>query len=102
MTANPARLLAAHTGQGWWTREVGHLGVGARADVTIIDWKDKAATFTIVGGEIAAFEGRALRRADGLGGWVTRMGILERTGVGDLPLWSDGDAANAPAGTAWG
>jgi dihydroorotase len=102
MTANPARLLAEHTGQSWWTRDVGHLGPGARADVTIIDWKDKAATFTIVGGEIAAFEGRALRRADGLGGWVTRMGILERTGVGDLTLWSDGDAANAPAGTAWG
>jgi len=39
MTANPARLLAEHTGQSWWTRDVGHLGRGARADVTIIDWK---------------------------------------------------------------
>jgi len=88
MTANPARLLAEHTGQSWWTQEVGHLGVGARANVTVIDWRDKAASLTIVGGEIAAFEGRAVRRADGLGGWVTRLGILDRTGIGDLALWA--------------
>ena len=93
MTANPARLLAQHTGQSWWTTEVGHLGVGAHADATVIDRLDKAATYTIVAGEIAAFEGRALRRADGLGGWVTRLGILERTGVGDLTLWAEAAAA---------
>lgn len=89
MTANPARLLADHTGQSWWTEEVGHLGVGARANVTVIDWEDKAATYTIVGGEVAAFEGRPVRRGNGLGGWVTRLGILERTGVGDLALWEE-------------
>ena len=87
MTANPARVLAEHTGQPWWTEEVGHLGVGARANVTVIDPKDKMATYVIVRGEIAAFEGRAVRRANGLGGWVTRLGIIERTGVGDLALW---------------
>ena len=102
MTANPARRLAEHTGEDWWTNEVGHLGVGARANVTIIDWADKTPTFTIVGGEVAAFEGRALRRADGQGGWVTRLGIIERTGVGDLTLWTEADGANVPAGTAWG
>jgi dihydroorotase len=97
MTANPARLLAEHTGANWWTEELGHLGVGARANVTVIDWADGAPTHTIVGGEIAAFEGRAIRRADGLGGWVTRLGILERTGAGDLPLWADAPAGQAPA-----
>lgn len=96
MTCNPARLLAEHTGQDWWTEEIGHLGAGARANVTVIDWNDRAPTHTIVAGEIAGFEGRQVRRADGLGGWVTRLGILERTGVGDLPLWADAPAGQAP------
>jgi hypothetical protein len=87
MTSNPARVLGEATGQAWWSEELGHLGLGARADVTVIDWRDKSATFTIVSGEVAAFEGRPIRRANGLGGWVTRLGILERTGVGELPLW---------------
>lgn len=87
MTVNPVRRLAEGTGQRWWTEELGHLGVGARANATVIDWKDKAATYTIVAGEIAAVEGRPVRRANGLGGWVTRLGIIERTGVGDVPLW---------------
>jgi dihydroorotase-like cyclic amidohydrolase len=98
MTANPARLLAEHTGQSWWTEEVGHLGVGARANVTVIDWQDKEATYTVVGGEIAAFEGRVVRRAAGLGGWVTRLGILERTGVGDLALWDRTPDEAGPTG----
>jgi dihydroorotase len=87
MTANPARVLGEATGQPWWTEEIGHLGVGARGDVTIINWENKSPTYTIVAGEVAGFEGRAVRSAAGAGGWVTRLGILERTGVGDLPLW---------------
>lgn len=95
MTANPVRRLAEATGQPWWIEELGHLGVGARANATVIDWKDKAATYTIVAGEIAAVEGRPVRRANGLGGWVTRLGIIERTGVGDVPLWETAPARGA-------
>ena len=90
MTANPARLLREHTGAAWWTEELGHLAPGARANVTVIDWTDKRATHTIVDGELVAFEGRPIRRAGGAGGWVTRLGILPRTGVGDLTLWTQG------------
>jgi dihydroorotase len=97
MTVNPVRRLAEATGQAWWTEELGHLGVGARANATVIDWRDKAATYTIVAGAIAAVEGRPVRRANGLGGWVSRFGIIPRTGVGDLPLW---ETASAPAAEA--
>lgn len=93
MTANPARLLREHTGAAWWTEELGHLGPGARGNVTVIDWTARRATHTIVDGELAAFEGRPIRRADGLGGWVTRLGILPRTGVGDLTLWTQGQVS---------
>ncbi|WP_053057924.1 amidohydrolase family protein [Rubrobacter aplysinae] len=84
MTSNVTRLLADLTHQEWWTKELGHLGNGARANITVVDPFDKMPTFVFVNGSMAAMEGRPIREASGAGGWVTKFGILERTGVGDL------------------
>ena len=58
------------------------------ANVTVIDRKDKLATYTIVNGQIVSFENRAYRRNGGAGGWVSKYGMLRRTGVGDLAMFS--------------
>lgn len=84
MTSNVARLMGESTHQDWWTRELGHLGPGARANATLVDPYDKLPTFVFVNGVMASMEGRPVREANGAGGWVTKFGILERTGVGDL------------------
>jgi dihydroorotase len=88
MTYNPAKLIANRTGNDWWVNEVGNLGVGALANITIIDKADKLATYTIVNGEIASFENRAIRRGEGSGGWVSKFGMVRKTGVGDLAVFS--------------
>jgi len=87
MTANPSQMLSQKTGQDWWTRELGHLGKGARANITVMNKKSKLATMTLVNGMVASLEDRDIREAHGAGAWVTRFGILERTGVGDLAIW---------------
>jgi dihydroorotase len=90
MTSNVAALIARLTHEDWWTRELGHLGTGARANVTVVDPLDKLPTFTFVNGTMAAMENRPVREANGSGGWVTKFGILERTGVGDFAAFSYG------------
>ena len=87
MTCNPARLLGEKTNQKWWTEEIGHLGVGARANVTIIDPLDKMATITIVNGVVAGFEDRCVRGSNGAGMWVCKYGMLSKTGIGDLAMY---------------
>src|SRR5699024_9475554 len=47
MTANPTKYISERTNNDWWLKKVGHLGVGALGNVTIIDNKDKKATYTI-------------------------------------------------------
>jgi dihydroorotase len=84
MTSNVAVLISRLTHEDWWTRELGHLETGARANVTVVDPLDKLPTFTFVNGTMAAMESRPVREANGSGGWVTKFGILERTGVGDF------------------
>jgi dihydroorotase len=84
MTSNPAKLIGELTHQDWWTRELGHLGEGARANITVVDKDDKLPTYTFVNGVMAGMENRVVREANGAGGWVSKFGILERTGVGDL------------------
>ena len=84
MTCNPAKLIGRLTNQDWWTREAGHLGRGARANVTVVDKDDMLPTYTFVNGVMAGMENRVVREANGAGGWVSKFGILERTGVGDL------------------
>lgn len=91
MTANVAALMARLTRQEWWIRELGHLGEGARANVTVVDPLDKLPTFVFVNGFLAAMENRPVREANGAGGWVTKFGILGRTGVGDLAAFSYGN-----------
>jgi dihydroorotase len=88
MTSNVAALIARVTHEDWWTRELGHLGTQARANVTVVDPLDKLPTFTFVNGTMAAMENRPVREANGSGGWVTKFGILERTGVGDFAAFS--------------
>jgi len=84
MTSNVAELLSKLHRNNWWVREVGHLGPGARANITVFDKRNKSVRFTFVNGVIAGFESRAVRNASGAGGWVTRWGIINKTGVGDL------------------
>lgn len=89
MTLNPTRFAAEATGQSWWTTELGHLGVGARANVVLVEPHASRAVMTLVEGRIAAFEGRCIRGAHGAGGWVSRSGIRLKIGVGDLPLYQE-------------
>lgn len=91
MTANVAALMARLTRQEWWTNELGHLGEGARANVTVVDPLDKLPTFVFVNGFLAAMENRPVREANGAGGWVSKFGILGRTGVGDLAAFTYGE-----------
>ena len=88
MTCNPAELFAKRTENGWWTEKVGHLGRGALANITIVDRADKLATYTIVNGEVVSFENRAVRRNYGAGGWVSKFGMVYKTGVGDISMFS--------------
>ena len=88
MTCNPAELIAKRTGNSWWKEKTGHLAPGALANVTVIDKADKLATYTIVNGEIVSFENRAVRRNVGSGGWVSKFGMVRRTGVGEMPMFS--------------
>ncbi len=87
MTANPAALLAKRTENPFFTEKVGHLGPQALANVTVIDPEDKLATYTLVNGRVVAFENRAVRRNQGAGGWISRYGMLTRTGVGELSMF---------------
>lgn len=88
MTANPARLLGRITRNDWWSKAVGHLGKGALGNVAIVDPHDKLATYTIVNGTIVSFENRAVRRGSGAGGWISRFGMLRKTGVGELAMFA--------------
>ncbi len=90
MTSNAAGLMANLTHQDWWTNELGHLGEGARANITVVDPLDKLPTFVFVNGMMAAMENRPVREANGAGGWVSKFGILDRTGAGDLAAFSYG------------
>ena len=88
MTCNPVELIAKRTANSWWTEKIGHLGVGALANITVVDMDDKLATYTIVNGEIVSFENRAVRRNCGAGGWISKFGMVRKTGVGELAMFS--------------
>ena len=88
MTYNPAKLIGETTHNPWWTEKCGHIGVGALANITVIDPDDKLATYTIVNGNIVSFENRIVRRNSGAGGWISKFGMLRKTGIGDLAAFS--------------
>lgn len=87
MTWNVAKHFGDVTGQSYWYEKIGHLGVGALANITCIDELDKLATYTIVNGKIAGFENRAIRRAYDAGRLVTSYGLIKNTGIGDIPMF---------------
>ena len=88
MTCNPAELLAERTQNPWWREKTGHLEVGALANIAVVDTDDKLATYTIVNGQIVSFEHRIVRRHTGAGGWVSKFGMVRKTGVGDLAMYA--------------
>lgn len=88
MTANPARYIGERTANSWWTEKTGHLGKGALANVTVINENTKSLAYTLVNGEIVAFENRAVRRGSGAGGYVSKFGMVRTTGVGDATMFS--------------
>ncbi|MDR2005619.1 MAG: amidohydrolase family protein [Acidaminococcales bacterium] len=87
MTCNPSELLLKRSGCDFWGT-VGHLGAGAPANVTVVNPKVKLAAYTIVNGDIVAFESRAVRKGYTAGGWISKFGMLRNTGVGDLAMLS--------------
>ena len=86
MTKIPAHILSARTGNPWFEQQLGHLGCGAAANVTVADRHTGRAIYTIVNGQLAAFESRPLRSGWGAGRLVCRFGSLSRTGVGDCSM----------------
>ena len=88
MTCNPAKLIARRTGNAWWSEKIGHLGAGALGNIVVVDKQDKLATYTLVNGEIVAFENRNVRSGYSAGGWVCKHGMLRKTGVGDLAMFA--------------
>lgn len=88
MTCNPVRLISERTNNGWWKKNIGHLDVGALANITVIDRHDKLATYTLVNGNIVSFENRIVRRNIGSGYWASKFGMIRTTGVGDMPMFS--------------
>ncbi|MDR2005618.1 MAG: amidohydrolase family protein [Acidaminococcales bacterium] len=91
MTWNVARHFGDVTGRTeFWHEKIGHLGVGAYANITCIDRLDKLATYTFVNGRIAGFENRTVRRAYDAGRLVTTYGMIANTGIGDLAMFAYG------------
>jgi hypothetical protein len=90
MTSNVAELFAEIHQNDWWTRDVGHLGPGAYADIAVADRRSNYCIFTIVNGVISAVEQRMVRSANG-GKWVSKWGLTPNTGVGDLTLFGYAD-----------
>lgn len=87
MTSNVAELFYMRTGRHWWREKTGHLGAGALANIVTVDAQDKLCCHAIVNGEIVAFENRLVPRGIGAGGFMTRLGMVKRTGVGDMTLF---------------
>jgi hypothetical protein len=88
MTCNPVRLIAQRTKNNWWPKNIGHLGIGAMANITVIDKYRKLAAYTIVNGRIVSFENRIVRSNIGSGYWTTKFGMVKSTGIGDIPMFT--------------
>ncbi|MDL2254113.1 amidohydrolase family protein [Ruminococcaceae bacterium OttesenSCG-928-I18] len=88
MTCNPVSLFEKVTGRSWWTEKLGHLGKGAKANITVVDRQDKLATYTIVNGKTAAFENRVVRSGMAAGHWVSAFGIEKDLGIGKRGMYT--------------
>ena len=87
MTANPVRLLGKLTQESWWVDKLGNLGIGAYANITVVDPNTKRAIYTFVNGQLAAFENRIVRKANGAGEWICKFGVIPRLGIGDISAY---------------
>ena len=87
MTWNPVQLLSKRTGNPFFEENLGHLGKGALANVTVADPLSHSAIYTIVNGLPVAFEGNLIREGFSAGCLVSRDGFSHRVGVGDLALY---------------
>ena len=88
MTCNPAKLFHKRTGVAWWDEKIGHLGIGALANITVLDQSNQSMVYTICNGHITGFEKRVVRRGVGAGGFVCKAGMVRKTGVGDVTMYS--------------
>lgn len=88
MTCNPVRLITERTNNNWWKEHIGHLGIGASANITVIDRYRKLAAYTLVNGNIVSFENRIVRDNIGSGYWASKFGMVRSTGVGDMSMLS--------------
>lgn len=89
MTCNPARLLSIRNDNPFFTDKLGHLAPGAIANITVADPDSREAVYTIVNGNIVAFESNLVRESFSAGGLISKFGLSMRTGVGDLALYQD-------------
>ena len=87
LTWNPVQLLSKRTGNAYFEKNLGHLGKGALANVTVADPLSQSAIYTIVNGQPVAFEGNLIREGFSAGCLVSRNGFSPRVGVGDLALY---------------
>ncbi len=87
MTCNPAKLISKRTGNPFFEEELGHLGKGALANVTVADQQSQRAIYTIVNGTLVAFEENLVRSGFSAGCLVSKYGFSRRTGVGDLAIY---------------
>ena len=87
LTWNPVQLLSKRTGNAFFEENLGHLGKGAIANITVADPLSQSAIYTIVNGQPVAFEGNLIREGFSAGCLVSRDGFSPRVGVGDLALY---------------
>ncbi len=86
MTANPARFLSLKLDNPFFENKLGHLGIGAFANITIVDQHRKETVFTIINGLPVSFEDNLIRENLSAGCLVSKFGLAKRTGIGDLTL----------------
>lgn len=89
MTCHTAQLLSKRTGNPVFEEKLGHLGIGAFANITVADPLSQNAIYTIVNGLPVSFEGSLIREGFSAGCLVSRFGFSHRVGVGDLALYKN-------------
>jgi dihydroorotase len=87
MTCNPAKLIGNRTANPFFETKLGHLGIGAFANITVADPQSQSAVYTIVNGIPVAFDGNLIREGFMAGCFVSKFGYSRRSGVGDLALY---------------
>lgn len=87
MTCNPAKLLAKRTRNEEWRSRYGHLGIGAYANITVVDPKRKYAVYVLTNGKLVSFEKRYLRLGGRAGYWVSKFQTKKSMGIGELPMY---------------